>query len=57
MGRSLVGFDHETALKRNLSKVSGITAVDLPDRISVILIVHKSIYNDIANHSLLSEFQ
>jgi hypothetical protein len=37
--------------------VSSITAVDLPDGISVILIVHEVIYNDTANHSLLSEFQ
>jgi hypothetical protein len=37
--------------------VSAITAVDLPDGISVILIVHEGIYNDTANHSLLSEFQ
>jgi hypothetical protein len=34
-----------------------ITAVDLPDGISVILIFHEAIYNDTANHSLLSEFQ
>jgi hypothetical protein len=31
--------------------------LDLPDGISVILIVHESIYNDTDNHSLLSEFQ
>jgi hypothetical protein len=54
---NVVGFDHETAVKRNLPIVSAITAVDLPDGISVILIVHEGIYNDTANHSLLSEFQ
>jgi hypothetical protein len=37
--------------------VSTITAVDLPDGISVILIVHEGIYNDTANHSPFSEFQ
>jgi hypothetical protein len=37
--------------------ISEITEVDLPDGISVILIVHEAIYNDTANHSLLSEFQ
>jgi hypothetical protein len=37
--------------------VSAITAVDLPDVISLILIVHEAIYNDTANHSVLSEFQ
>jgi hypothetical protein len=54
---NVVGFDHEAALKRNLPIVSAITAFDLPDEISVILIVHEAIYNDTANHSLLSEFQ
>jgi hypothetical protein len=54
---NIVGFDHESALTRNLPMVSAITAVDLPDGISVILIVHEAIYNDTANHSLLSEFQ
>jgi hypothetical protein len=54
---NFVGFDHEAAVKRNLPIVSAITAVDLPDGISMILIVHEAIYNDTANHSLLSEFQ
>jgi hypothetical protein len=54
---NVVGFDHEAAVKRNLPIVSAITTVDLPDGISVILIVHEAIYNDTANHSLLSEFQ
>jgi hypothetical protein len=54
---NVVGFDHEAAVKRNLPIVSAITAVDLPDGISVILIVHEAIYNDTVNHSLLLEFQ
>jgi hypothetical protein len=54
---SVVGFDHEAAIKRNLPIVSAITVVEHPDGISVILIVHESIYNDTANHSLLSKFQ
>jgi hypothetical protein len=54
---NVVGFDHEAAVKRNLPIVSSITAVDLPDGISVILIVYVGIYYDTANHSLLSEFQ
>jgi hypothetical protein len=54
---NVVGFDHEAALTRNLPIVSAITAVDLPDGISVILIVHEAIYDDTANHSLLSEIQ
>jgi hypothetical protein len=53
---NVVNFDDEAAFKRNLPIVSAITAVDLPDGISVILIVHEAIYNDTANHSLLSEF-
>jgi hypothetical protein len=48
---------HEGALKRNLPIVSVITAVDLPNGTSVILIIHEAIYNDTANHSLFSEFQ
>jgi hypothetical protein len=54
---NVVGFDHETVVKRNFPIVSAITAVDLPDGISVILTVHEYIYNDTANHSLFSEFQ
>jgi hypothetical protein len=54
---NVVGFDHEAAVKRNLPIVRAITAVDLPDVTSVILTVHEGIYNDTANHSLLSEFQ
>jgi hypothetical protein len=54
---NVLGFDHEAAVKRNLPIVIAITAVDLLDGISVILIVHEAIYNDTTNHSLLSEFQ
>jgi hypothetical protein len=54
---NVVGFDHEAAVKRNFPIVSAITAVDLPDGISVIVIVHEAINNDTVNHSLLSEFQ
>jgi hypothetical protein len=54
---NVVGFDHETAVKRNLPIVSAITAVDLLEGTSVILIVHEAIYNDTANHSLFSDFQ
>jgi hypothetical protein len=54
---NVVGFDHEAVVKRNLPIVSAITAADLPDGISVLLMVHEVIYNDTDNHSLLSEFQ
>jgi hypothetical protein len=54
---NVVGYDHEAVVKRNLPIVSAITAFDLLDGISVILIVHEAIYNDTSNHSLLSEFQ
>jgi hypothetical protein len=53
----VVGFDHVAAVKRNHPIVSTITAFDLPNGISVLLIVHEAIYNDIANHSLVSKFQ
>jgi phosphoserine aminotransferase len=56
-GANVVGFDHEAAVKRNHPIVSAITAVELSDGTSMILIVHEAIYNDTANHSLLSEFQ
>jgi hypothetical protein len=54
---NVVGFDNEAAVKRNIPIVSAITAVDFPSGISLILIVHEAIYNDTANHSLLSESQ
>jgi hypothetical protein len=54
---NVVGFDHETAIKRNLPIVSAITALDLPNGQSVLLLVHEGIYNETSNHSLLSEFQ
>jgi hypothetical protein len=40
---NVVGFDYEAAVKRNIPIVSAITTVDLPDGISVILIVHEAI--------------
>jgi hypothetical protein len=54
---NVVGFDHETAIKRNLPIVSAITVLDLPNGQSVLLLVHEGIYNGTSNHSLLSEFQ
>jgi hypothetical protein len=53
---NVVGFDHETAVKGNLPIVSAITAIDLPNGISVILVIHEATYNHTANHSLLLEF-
>jgi hypothetical protein len=46
---NLVFFDHEASGKTNPLIVSEITAVDLPDGISVILIVHEAIYNNTAD--------
>jgi len=54
---NVVGFDHETAIKRNLPIISAVTAVDLPDGQSVLLVINEAIYNESSNHSLLSEFQ
>jgi hypothetical protein len=53
----VVGFDHETDIKRNHPIVSAITALDLPNGQSVLLLVHEGIYNETSSHSLLSEFQ
>jgi hypothetical protein len=53
----VVGFDQETAIKRNLPIVSTITALDLLSGQSVLLLVHEGIYTETSNCSLLSEFQ
>jgi hypothetical protein len=54
---NVVGFDHESAIKQNLPIFSAITALDLPNGQSVLLVIHVSIYNEASNQSLLSEFQ
>jgi hypothetical protein len=54
---NVVGFDHETTIKRNLQIVSAITALDLPNGQFVLLLVHEGIYNKTSNPSLLSELQ
>jgi hypothetical protein len=51
----VLGIDHEATVKRNLPIVSAITAVDIPDGTSILVIVNE--YDDTANHSLFSEFQ
>jgi hypothetical protein len=49
----VIGFDHETAVKRNPSIVSAITVLDLPDGTSILLVSHEGIcddtYSDISN--------
>jgi hypothetical protein len=54
---NMVGFDHETAIKRNLPIVTDNTSFDLPNGQSVLLVIHESIYNETSSHSILSEFQ
>jgi hypothetical protein len=54
---NVTAFDHETTVKKNLPIVSAITAVDLPNGKSILLVIHESIHNDTSNHSLFSEFQ
>ena len=54
---NVAGFDHKTAIKRNLPIVSAITALDLPNEQSILLVNHEGIYNETSNHTLLSEFQ
>jgi hypothetical protein len=51
---NVVCFDHETAIKRNLLIVSAVTALDLPNGQSVLLLAHGGIYNETSNHSSLS---
>jgi hypothetical protein len=42
---NVVCFDHDTAIKRNLPIVSAITALDLSNGQSVLLVIHENIYN------------
>jgi hypothetical protein len=42
---NVVGFDHETVIKRYLPTVSDITALDLTNGQSVFLVIHESIYD------------
>jgi hypothetical protein len=53
----MVGFDHETTIKRNLSIIHAITALDLSNGQSVLLVILESIYKETSNHSSLSKFQ
>ena len=53
----MVSFDHDAAIKRHLSIVSAITALDFPNGSSILLVMHECINNETSNHSLLSEFQ
>ena len=54
---NVVGFNHETAIRRNLPILSAITALDLPNGQSIILVIHEGMYNETSNHTLLSKFQ
>ena len=47
----MVGFDHEATIKRNLPIVSVITALDLPNGSSTLLVVHEFIYNESSNQN------
>jgi hypothetical protein len=54
---NVIGFDHKTAVKRNLLIVCDTTALELLDVTSILLVLHEGMYNDTANHSLFSEFK
>ena len=54
---NVVGFDKKHAVKRNLSIVGAVTAVDLSDGSTILLRVSEAIHNPSEEHSLLSEFQ
>jgi hypothetical protein len=51
---NVVGFDHEAAVKRNLTIVITIPAADLAYGSSVLPMVHEGIYSDTAKHLLSS---
>jgi hypothetical protein len=53
----VVGFNHKTAIKRNLPIVSAITALNLTNRQSMLLVINENFHNETSNHSLLSEYQ
>jgi hypothetical protein len=43
---NVVVFDNETVIKWNLPIVSAVSALDLPNGQSVLLLVHEGIYNE-----------
>jgi hypothetical protein len=45
-----VGFDHVTAIKRNLPIVRAITDLVLPNGKSVLLVIHEGICDKTSNH-------
>jgi hypothetical protein len=47
---NVVEFDHEAAVKRNLPIVSAITAIDLPDGTSILLVIHECIIKQLIIH-------
>ena len=42
-------IDHKAAVERNLPIMSAITAVNLPDGTSILMVIHEGIYNETAN--------
>ncbi len=54
---NVVGFDKEHAFKNNLDIVTAVTAIDLPDKRTILVQIHEAVYNPSAKHSLLSEYQ
>ena len=53
---NVIGFDNEVAVKRHLPIVSAITAVDIGDD-TYLIRVNEAVYNESAQHSLLSDYQ
>ena len=53
---NVIGFDNDIAVKRHLPIVSAITAVDVGDD-TYLLRVNEAVYNESAQHSLLSDYQ
>ena len=54
----VVGFDHKSAVKRDLDIVTAIAAVELTKENKVILLqVNEAVYNSTSEHLLLLEYQ
>jgi hypothetical protein len=43
---NVVGFDYDTAIKKNLPIFSAITTVDLPDGQTILLVINEGIFEN-----------
>ena len=54
---NVVGYDDQCTVKRGLPIVSGITAIDIEKKDTILLEIHEAVLNSESQHSLLSDFQ